>query len=242
MDPALYEEHRALSTGWNRMPCTADGKNAKGRQQSFLQGYMKAKTKFTPLPRVSAPASNEVVYVPVCCCHAFWHELTHTCMSMTIQDTRVHAYTVKFSASPAAHQHDWVIFRRNTTGLAFPQSREYFVEVKVLQKGNRNRGLWECCVKYIWETDGENAKKRDRRKADQMGMDAQSCLLIPNVKKTYEIWILKKCILQEQGFFKKALGSDLTAYPHEARRRHSRLHFSILPGTAGLTLQINRNN
>lgn len=44
--------------------------------------------------------------------------------------------------------------------LSFSQSSEYFVEAKVLQKGRSNRGLGEDYMKYIWETDGKNAKTR----------------------------------------------------------------------------------
>lgn len=40
-------------------------------------------------------------------------------------------------------------------------------------------------------------QKRDRRKKDQIGMDAQSCLLIPNVKKKKHS---EKCILKELSF------------------------------------------
>lgn len=57
--PSLTDEkHHVLSWGENRMPRAADGENTKGREQSYLQGYVKAETKFPLLQYVSAAMST----------------------------------------------------------------------------------------------------------------------------------------------------------------------------------------
>lgn len=161
------KKHCVLVTGW--LPCTADGKNAKGRQQSYWQGYTKAKKSSHSFSMFL----QQCQLGTVCTCvllffstytpadiPCYGHMFTHT--KKTYDHTqRTVICTQSNALHHTAHPHGWVIFRK-ITGLAlfflfFPQSREYFVEAKVLHRGRRNRGLRECCVKYIWETDGKNA-------------------------------------------------------------------------------------
>lgn len=95
--------------------------------------------------------------------------------------------------------------------LSFSQSSEYFVEAKVLQKGRSNGGLGEDCMKYIWETDGKNAKMRQ----EEDGSNRNGCrklftnpLCVKRIIK-YKFW---KVNITRTEFLKLSGSESLTTW------------------------------
>lgn len=115
-----------FSTGWNRMPRTADGMNAKGRQQSYLLLTTRLREGQAKVPTPSVCFCRDVSVLCVDehqplttttkqnTCRYHPHAHTNYMQGHTHPHKNMHAHAVKFSTSHAAHQHDWVIFRKIT--------------------------------------------------------------------------------------------------------------------------------
>lgn len=135
--------------------------------------------------------------------------------------------------------------------LSFSQSSEYFVEAKVLQKGRSNGGLGEDYMKYIWETDGKNAKTRQ----EEDGSNRNGCpklftnpLCVKRIIK-YKFW---KVNITRTEFF-KIVRIGVTNYLKHSRKnrilcfgiaqlihwRHEFLPYMKLELRNGLCININ---
>ncbi len=83
IQPSVYEKYCVLSTGWYWMPCTADGKNAKGSNKAtYKVTWRRRQSCFSPclyLQQCQAVCSSVAVIRFDICSHAWpYRRLTST--------------------------------------------------------------------------------------------------------------------------------------------------------------------
>lgn len=143
---------------------------------SRWQECQRETTEVTWRPRQKFCSNAKLV---MCYCAALE---VQTCRYINVQPAP-HVRYMWFHESHVSHQHDRLFLGKALECLyPFPKVVNILLKLKSFKKEGVT-GAWGKTISSTSERQMVRMQKRDRRKTDQIEMDAQSCLLIPYVWK-----------------------------------------------------------